>query len=423
MIFTIQKIVSPAPLLLASILGLLVATSTQAEIYKWTDAQGKVHYSDKKIADTAQAQSIDLGTMPEAKPVKALTATSFQHSRPTLYLLRQDINFHTLTTLRNPDKFAYIYFGGDCVSPTTVSYDEYLKRFKSSLPKSSDIFLSESQVLGKYNVRSQHLQYSLNNPKRALDEQGNPPLKLSIDILDMRINACVQRLNKSAVSGNLDKITTSSFDKANVWLKLRITLSNFTDDVVLFNTITEGAINELDAYPGHIYRLTSAAYEQAVTNLIANPKFAELLLPKPKEQKINIVEHHSSSELEEGGLLNRLAEKFQFNAVKKSKLAQAMSLVSPVRMNIVQYYADTGKWPNSFADINLNSSDLQQKDLIDSAELRLGGVLHLRLAKSTFGDNEVLQLIPKSIMGGQTINWECRTSLDKALWVGDCMGL
>jgi len=88
----------------------------------------------------------------------------------------------------------------------------------------------------------------------------------------------------------------------------------------------------------------------------------------------------------------------------------------------VQYYADTGKWPNSFADINLNANELQQKDLIDSAELRLGGVLHLRLAHSTFGENEILQLIPKPIMNGQSIDWDCRTSLDKAFWVGDCQG-
>ena len=92
-------------------------------------------------------------------------------------------------------------------------------------------------------------------------------------------------------------------------------------------------------------------------------------------------------------------------------------------MSIVQYYADTGKWPRSFSDIHFNSSELQQKNLIDSAELRLGGVLHLRLANSTFGENEVLQLIPKSIMSGQIIDWECRTSLSKTLWVGDCQGL
>ena len=97
--------------------------------------------------------------------------------------------------------------------------------------------------------------------------------------------------------------------------------------------------------------------------------------------------------------------------------------MSPARFSIVQYYADAGKWPNSFSDIHLNTDDFIQKDLIENAELRLGGVLHLRLDRSTFGENEVLQLAPKLIMNGQSVAWECRTSLDKSLWIGDCQGL
>lgn len=408
--------------LLLPVFGLLFAAPVYAEIYKWTDAQGKVHYSDKKVADSAQAQDLNLGTMPVAKAVETLAAKRFQNTRPSLYLLRSELAFEQLTALRAPANFAYFYFGGDCVSPTAVSYIEYIKRYKNSLPESDDLYRDEGRIFDQYNYRTQNALYALDNPKRSLDEEGNPPLKLQVDIIDMRINACTQRLQKATISGNLDKISGYSFEKANVWLQLRITISNSDDDVVLLNVITEGSANEVDGYQGNISRLTTAAYEQAITNLIANQKFAELLTPKSKIQKINIPESQVQTPVESGGLLNRLAEKLQFNSIKKSKVAEALSLVNPVRISIVQHFAETGKWPNSFADINLNSSELQQKDLIDSAELRLGGVLHLRLAKSTFGENEVLQLIPKPIMSGQSIDWECRTSLDKAFWVGDCQG-
>jgi Domain of unknown function (DUF4124)/Pilin (bacterial filament) len=408
--------------LLLGAFGLLFTTPVFAEIYKWTDAQGKVHYSDKKIADSAQAQNINLGTMPTAKTVDTLSAKRYQNTRPSLYLLRNELALEQLTALRTPANFAYFYYGGDCVSPTAVSYLEYIKRYKKSLPESDDLYRDEGRIFDQYNYRTQNALYALDNPKRSLDEEGNPPLKLQVDIIDMRINACTQRLQKATISGNLDKISGYNFEKANVWLQLRITISDSTNDVVLLNTITEGSANEVDGYQGNIPRLTSAAYEQAITNLIANQKFAELLTPKSKIQKINIPESEPAAPTESGGLLNRLTEKFQFTSVKKSRVAEALSLVSPVRISIVQYYAETGKWPNSFADINLNSSELQQQDLIDSAELRLGGVLHLRLANSTFGENEVLQLIPKPIMSGQSIDWECRTSLDKAFWVGDCQG-
>lgn len=405
--------------LLFSAFGLLFTTPIFAEIYKWTDAQGKVHYSDKKIADSAQAQNLNLGTMPNAKPVDTLLAKRYNNTRPSLYLLRNELALEQLASLRSPDNFAYFYFGGDCVSPTVVSYVEYIKRYKKSLPESDDLYRDEGRIFEQYNFRTQN---ALNNPTRSLDEEGNPPLKLQVEIIDMRINACTQRLQKATISGNLDEISGYNFEKANVWLQTRITISNSTDDVVLLNTITEGSANEVEGYQGNISRLTTAAYEQAINNLIANQKFAELLTPKSKIQKINIPESQPTAPAESSGLLSRLTEKLQLNSVKKSRVAEALSLVSPVRISIVQYYADTGKWPDSFADINLNASELQQQNLIDSAELRLGGVLHIRLANSTFGENEVLQLIPKPIMSGQSIDWECRTSLDKAFWVGDCQG-
>lgn len=403
--------------------GLLFTTSVCAEIYKWTDAQGKVHYSDKKIADSAQAQDLNLGTMPSAKAVDTLAAQRYQNTRPSLYLLRSELALEQLTALRTPSNFAYFYFGGDCVSPTAVSYVEYIKRYKKSLPESGDLYREEDRIFDQYNFRTQNARYALNNPKRSLDEEGNPPLKLQVDIIDMRINACTQRLQKAIISGNLDKISGYNFEKANVWLQLRITISNYTDDIVLLNTITEGSANEVDGYQGNISRLTTAAYKQAIINLVANQKFAELLTPKSKIQKITIPESQPTTPTTSDGLINRLADKFQLTSVKKSKLAQALSLVSPIRINIIHYYADTGKWPNNFSDINISASEIQQKGLIDSAELRLGGVLHLRLSASTFGENEVLQLVPKPIMSGQSINWECHTSLDKALWVGDCMGM
>lgn len=407
---------------LLPLFGLFFAITVNAEIYKWTDAQGKVHYSDKKIADSAQAQDLNLGTMPPAKTVAALTARRYQNTRPSLYLLRSELALDQLAALRSPANFAYFYFGGDCVSPTAVSYVEYIKRYPKSLPDSDDLYRDEGHIFDTYKFRTQSAIYALDNPQRAIDEEGNPPLKLHVDIVDMRINACTQRLLKTVVSGNLDKISGYNFDKTNVWLQLRITISNSNDDAV-FNTITEGAANEVDGHSSNISLLTTAAYEQAITNLIANPTFTELLTPKSKIQKITIAENNTPEPSESGGMLSRLANKLQFNAVTKAKLAEAMSLVSPVRISIVQYYADTGKWPNSFSDIDLNSGDLVQKGLIENAELRLGGVLHLRLDRTTFGENEVLQLVPKPIMNGQSIDWECRTSLDKAHWVGDCQGL
>ncbi len=401
---------------------LLTTAPICAQVYKWTDEEGKVHYSDKKIADSAQAQDLNLGTMPSLKAVDSLSVKRYQNTRPSLYLLRNEIALEKLTSLRTPAKFAYFYFGGDCVSPTGVSYSEYIKRYKNSLPDTDDLYRDEGRIFDKYNIRSQSAQYALDNPERVLDEEGNPPLKMQVEITDMRINTCTQQLQKATLSGNLDKISAYNFEKANVWLELHTSIINTSNDVVMLQATTEGSADKIEGYQGNVAKLVTAAYEQAISNLIAHPDFIEILTPKTKISVTQIPQESPPAPTEESGLLNRLADKIHFSSIKKSKVAEALSLVSPVRFSIAQYYAETGNWPNSFSDINLNSSELQQKGLIDSAELRLGGVLHLRLARSTFGENEILQLIPKSIMNGQSIDWECRTSLDKALWVGDCQG-
>ena len=143
---------------------LFFAPSTSANIYKWTDAQGKVHYSDKKMANSAQAQDINLGTMPAAKAVKTLPAKHYQNDQPSLYLLRSELALDQLTTLRNPTNFAYFYFGGDCVSPTRVSYAEYIKRYKHNLPKPSDLYRDESRLLEQYRFRTQRATYVRDNP-------------------------------------------------------------------------------------------------------------------------------------------------------------------------------------------------------------------------------------------------------------------
>ncbi|MFZ6781207.1 DUF4124 domain-containing protein [Undibacterium sp. Ji83W] len=63
------------PVLFAACLSLVCATSAHAEIYKWVDANGKVHYSEKKDdAGKAKVEEVKV-TTGEGKPS---TAQSWQ---------------------------------------------------------------------------------------------------------------------------------------------------------------------------------------------------------------------------------------------------------------------------------------------------------------------------------------------------------
>ncbi|MBI1772625.1 MAG: DUF4124 domain-containing protein [Burkholderiales bacterium] len=64
-----QTILKPA--LFAACLGLICTTSAHAEIYKWVDANGKVHYSEKKDdAGKAKVEEVKV-TTGEGKPSTA----------------------------------------------------------------------------------------------------------------------------------------------------------------------------------------------------------------------------------------------------------------------------------------------------------------------------------------------------------------
>jgi hypothetical protein len=56
------------PLLAASVTAMLPGIAGAQQIYKWTDASGQVHYSEKKPDDAAQTQTMTIAPRPPASP-------------------------------------------------------------------------------------------------------------------------------------------------------------------------------------------------------------------------------------------------------------------------------------------------------------------------------------------------------------------
>lgn len=392
-----------------------------AQVYKWTDAQGKVHYSDKKIADSAQAQDLNLGTMPSAKAVETLAPKHYSGTVPALYFLLNEPNIEDSRTILTRPKFAYFYFGGDCVSPTTSTYNEFITRYRHVIPKAYELFAEVGALLRKYHYRS----FNNRHIAHKIDEHGNTPLQLTIAIEDMRINACAPNLRDPTEAGTLDNFNVNAFDKVNAWFQIRWTISTLDNELILHTGTAEGAADDIEGLTSNIKLLAIAAFKQAVTNMMAAPEFMHFATPGPKAKKPAPMEtaNTPTPSEEEPGLLGNIAEKFQLSSIKKSNAAKALTMVNPLRIMITQYYAETGEWPPSFAAMNIDPKELREPKVISEVELRLGGVLHIRLAASAFGENEIMQLIPREAMGGSSMEWTCRTSLDKAYWVGDCTGL
>jgi hypothetical protein len=56
------------PLLAASVTAMLPGIAGAQQIYKWTDASGQVHYSEKKPDDAAQTQTLTIAPRSPASP-------------------------------------------------------------------------------------------------------------------------------------------------------------------------------------------------------------------------------------------------------------------------------------------------------------------------------------------------------------------
>jgi hypothetical protein len=62
------------PFSIITFLLLIVAGATEAQVYKWTDASGQVHYGQKKPEDAASVQTLDITPPPPATPANADSA-------------------------------------------------------------------------------------------------------------------------------------------------------------------------------------------------------------------------------------------------------------------------------------------------------------------------------------------------------------
>ena len=77
---------------LSALLLLLAASVAQAEVYKWVDANGNAHYTDKPPANQ-KTQTVDIRTQPSGTPPAAAPANTdspLERQRKMLKVLDED---------------------------------------------------------------------------------------------------------------------------------------------------------------------------------------------------------------------------------------------------------------------------------------------------------------------------------------------
>jgi len=412
-------------LILQSLVFVIVYSSMNlyAAVYKWTDAQGKVHYSDQKLDEKASEQTVSVGAMPRAPTIAVAEPAKYKNDRPSKWLSVTEVNFALTPADRARTNAVNFYFGGDCVTPSSMSLDEFLKRFRKNLDSAYSLQKSATLILARQGYRNAF--FNPDDPKRKVDNDEGYVLKL--DIVNTKINGCVPKLRSPQDSGKLSNFGFNSYEKSNVWLRLKWSIENYSGDKVFVSGFSDGSSNDYEGQNATINYTFKAAFENSFINTLASSEFINMMNPPQSiaGAAANLggrprVEKTADSEPAKSGL-SALPGKMQNTYIARANFAKALILVNPLRMSISQYYAEHDQWPTYFSDIDVDAKHLREPGVVDSVSLRLGGRLYVTLAEEAFGPKQYFELIPDS--SRQTMmDWACKTTLDKSLWMGSCIG-
>lgn len=408
---------------LLGVILLCSSANVYAAVYKWTDAQGKVHYSDQKLDQTASEQSVSVGVMPKAPIVAVAEPAKYKNDHPSKWLSVSEVNFALSQEDRLRTNGVNFYFGGDCVTPSSMNFNEFEKRFGKNLDSAYSLQKAATLTLSRQGYRNTFL--NPDDPKRKIDNNEGYILKL--DIVNIKINACVPRLRSPQDSGLLDKFGFSSYEKSNVWLRLKWSVENPMGDKVFASGFSEGSANDFQGQNATINYTFKSAFDNSFANAIASTEFITMMNPPQSiagaAANLGVrprVEVSATPEEPKSGL-SALPGKIQNTYIARANFAKALMLVNPLRISISNYYAEREQWPTYFSDIDVDVKNLREPGIVEAVSLRVGGRLYVTLAEEAFGPKQVFELIPNTAR--QTmIDWECKTTLDKSLWMGNCKG-
>lgn len=252
----------------------MISTCALAQVYMWKDESGKLHYSDQRRVDHAEATQIDIGSMPPPPLVQAMMPLAFPANVAPLLL---DSFFYVRSVSKTEKALITYYFGDDCVAPASQNFNQLRTLYPRVLRDEHSLMVD---VFRAFRIKAYRNLFRSGH-HTVPDGEDESLLKLNGVIVELKINACRSRLPAPVQSGDLENVRVDEFDLVNAWLKVRWSLRRPGQAEPVFTAATEGvAATRLDQR----LDLTGAvrvAFEMAANNLIASDAFrAQLILPE-----------------------------------------------------------------------------------------------------------------------------------------------
>ncbi|MDO3387370.1 DUF4124 domain-containing protein [Gilvimarinus sp. SDUM040013] len=396
-------------------IGLSLSALSIAQVYTWKDESGKVHYSDQRRADNAEATQIDIGAMPPPILVNALAPVSFSKNAAPLVL---DGFYYAQTVSVSEKELITYYFGGDCVSPTSQDFNQLRTTYPNVLREEKNLMADVFRAFRLQGYGNLYRSGHYSTP----DLSAVNAVTLSGEIVDLSINACRSQLMSGARTGDLENSSVGQFDLLNAWLQVRWRVSLAGESTPLFEIETEGmAATRLQERLG----LTSAvrvAFEMAVNNLIAREDFRQSVTFPGDRNAYDVTTKEPRHVDDEPLAVNPLdtERKLYERALLQSSFSQALQRLSLLKIGVAEYFHIQGSMPLTIDDLGYNAKAISANRYIDSVKMRAPGVIYAELSEEHFPGSHFIELAPEVEEGFSYIQWACLTSMPKYIAPGVC---
>lgn len=398
--------IRPRHLLLLIALA-VISTNGQAQLYKWVDENGEVHFSDKAPDDEATSTVVPETTGNRVQYPGSEKATANPVIRPydrnvhRLHLTDTRYIWKNRSRAGNSEKIGIYHVGRACTTRGAIRAPDVFLRHKSLLPNEPELTYHIMRTIKGLDYEAERSVRT--RLQSRLQQTGG--LSLHAEITAMDFKACAASVSESYRLKPVETIPPGRFTKNRVSLQVRWQLRDSRDTEVLFETTTSG---EYDGWkqskaPG---QSIGSALESAVLALFSEQAFIDRL-----------IDGKSAAPAQPGSTGNPV-EPAANAFMMRAQATKALTEISPVRVHSIQYFMAQGKWPDDLSVLGLSQSMFDASDTIDYVGIDSDGSIVAEL-KALFGPGKTLTLQPQDD-GSPAIRWRCISNLEQAQLPHNC---
>ncbi len=400
---------------LVAAICLLITEPSIAQIYKWTDEKGQIHFSDSKPEQATENKSFI--ALEDEKPTEMTVLNARDPSRaarPLLIappILPWSEYASGFIQAKQKKNIGLYHFGESCVSPTAMILPDALERH-------AGLFLSEPAIAGLVIEALRKKDYrgywrpTKSGPTRQQFEDG---LTIDMNVSSIKYQVC----NKSSVHSyrtmSLDKFSSGSFSTKKVNMTVTWTVSNLKGDLLgKFTSSVKQISWQKDRSATQPFEW---AIERALADLFSKKEFRSLLQDGYETPATNVQATDNSDSVSSlieksseayASLISKFASLTGFG--NQAELSELLIIFQQIKTSSTQYYLDKGQWPDSLARIGIPADDYAaSSDALKQIYTGADGAITMEVSES-FGKNSMLEFRPNT-SNNSIISWHCTSNI------------